>query len=118
AAREHVLALEADGALHGCRRRQAPHDGHRQRRLAAARFTTEAEDLALAHLERHVLHGRHRPEVDRDAVEREERPAHRLTPCGSKCARIPSPIRMKASTAIAMARPGKMSAHGACCSTW
>ena len=38
------------------------------------------------------------------------------SPRGSRCARSPSPSRLNASTVMAIARPGKISAHGACAS--
>ena len=42
---------------------------------------------------------------------------HRVTPRGSRRSRRPSPIRLNASTVIAIASPGKISTQGACVST-
>ena len=62
--RDEVVSLEPDvpGSDLG-RGRQQPGDREQERGLAAARLADDAEKLPLAHLERHVVHGAHRPSV-------------------------------------------------------
>ena len=55
-----VDAVEHDLAAHDAARRlHHAQDRHGRRRLAAARFTHQAQDLALVDLEAHVVHGAH-----------------------------------------------------------
>jgi hypothetical protein len=109
---DEVASLEPDRAAHVGGSREQAHQGERERRLAASGFADQAEDLALGDLERHVGDRRHvrgpAPEVHVAAIDLQER-GHRVTPRGSSRSRRPSPIRLNASTVIAIASPGKIS---------
>src|SRR5581483_879063 len=115
--RQQVLPSEVDRPLDRGGRRKQAHRRERERRLAAPGLADETEQLSFGELERHVVDRRDVAEADAHAPEAEER-RHRVIPRGSSRARSPSPTRLNATTVIAIARPGKTSAQGACSSTW
>src|SRR5262249_30026591 len=119
---DELAPAELDAAGHGSVGRQQPDHGVGERGLAATAFPDDAEDLARFHLQRDAVDradgvaGLSAAETHADVLERQDR-AHSATPRGSKAWRRPSPSQVKASTATTMARPGKISTHGAWTST-
>src|SRR4029450_5033197 len=88
--------------------------------LPGAGLTDDADDLAGIERNIDAVHGPERAamglEVDRQIADFEQcharRPAQRFS-FGSSASRKPSPSRLKASTVMRMARPGKVTIQGA-----
>ena len=144
--RHRILEHHADAVAaqrRACRRRRRPtrsrpwkriapahvggsgeqaHEREGERRLAASGLADQAEDLALRDARADTsLTAETSPALDRksdvDVVDLRGAAGHRVTPRGSRRSRSPSPIRLNASTVIAIASPGKISTQGACVST-
>ncbi len=83
-------------------------------RLAGAALADDAQRLAGGERQRHALDGVHRAvaggEGDLEVLDGEERAGH-VRILGSRMSRNPSPSRLKQSTAVISAAPGKTTSH-------
>src|SRR5215471_1294816 len=118
---EKVFAVEQDGAgLDHYTSRQDSQDGADYRRFAAAAFADDPEDLSTLQREVDMVEDAREPLVGADrqfqAADFEDRGLHahrERRSRGSTRSRNPSPSRLKPSTVIRIARPGKIEYHHA-----
>src|SRR5207247_11132917 len=113
---EEVRHAEAARAMHDPHgRSEEAAQRARDHRVARARLPDDAQDLARAHREAHVVDGLHEAvlggEMHGEVVHLEEL-AHRTPRMrGSRRSRMVSPTRLNASTVSMMAKPGKSTSH-------
>src|SRR5439155_1116091 len=103
---------------HAARARQDPQNRERGHALAAARLADDPERLAARDVEGDAVDGVHdptaRPELDAQVLHRQQGLSVQTLPrsFGSSASRSASPIRLKPSTVITIAMPGKIASRG------
>jgi hypothetical protein len=110
---ERALVDRSHPAWEGHQAHQRQH-GHA---LARTRLADDAQHLALVERERHAFDGVQgralERELDVEVFDFKQWHGGQRFSLGSSASRSPSPMTLKASTAIRMARPGKVTTHQA-----